>query len=234
MTQAATLTTPKTDPKTIIVHPMGSLAVREKVVPLDFQISHYKDGIPSDGNYFSIGAVLINGAKTSTDPFQDAFATGQFIDLSDADKLSRSSFEPYDAGVKIASANVCSGADSPRSVTYNESYLDDPIGPIRLSSIYQMPIEAYVGLCRQSAGFQSAVKNTAFNKYANGPSTPVAITKDPSYVVVSVDDLSIQTKITGSPGMTYYQARAALAAHLAANPQDSGNLQIVPAHEAAV
>ncbi len=233
MTQAATLNTAKSDPSIVIVHPMGTLSVREKVVPLDLPISHYKSGIPSDGNYFSIGDVRIHGTQVSKSTFTDFFAAGQFIDLSDADKLSRSSFEPYDAGATIASANICSGQDSARSVQYNEYYLDDPAVSLRLSSVYVMPAYVADGLYYQSTGFQSALKNTGFNKYKNGPSTPVAITKDPSYVVASVEDLSVREDLSGAVEMTYYQAREVLIAHLEKNPDDAGNLQIVPAQEAA-
>lgn len=230
-TQCATLSVPKANKPTILVHPMGMLSVREKVIPLDFSITRYKGGTPSDGSYFAIGDVHINDTAVSKETFRDYFATGQFIDLSDADKLSRSSFDAYDAGAKIASSNICPGADSARTVTYNEYYIDDPVSPLRGSPAYEMPSDVYDALSHQSAGFGFSLKNTGFNKYRVGPSTPAATIKDPGYVVASVDDLSVRSDIVGAVGVTYYQARAALAAHLAKNPQDAGNLLIVAAHE---
>ena len=231
-TPSATLSAPQSpDASTILVHPMGTLVVREKVVPLDLSISHYKSGPPSDGSYFSLEDVTINGAKVAKEAFQDFFAAGQFLDLSDADKLSRSSFEPHNAGARIAPSTINSGADSTRMVVYDEYYIDDPIAPLRISPVYVMPLNVYTALSYQSAGFQSPMRNSGFGKYKTGPSTPAVVTKDPSYVVTAVEDLSVVTAIT-DVGMTYYRARVMLQAHLENNPQDAGNLQIVPTHEA--
>jgi uncharacterized protein DUF6603 len=219
------------DAGAILVHPMGTLVVREKVVPLDLSIAHYKSGPPADGNYFSLKDVTINGVKVAQDAFTDFFAAGQFLDLSDADKLSRSSFEPYHAGAKIAASTINSGAESTRTVAYDEYYIDDPIAPMRISLVYVMPVNVYTYLSYQSAGFQSSMKNTGLGKYKTGAATPAVLTKALSYVVTNVEDLSVVTAITGTE-MTYYQARAALQAHLEGSPQDAGNLQIVPTHEA--
>ena len=232
-TQAATLSTPKADNKAIIVHPMGILMVREKVVPLDLTIAQYKNGTPSDGTYFSIGDVVINGTSVSKTPYQDYFAAGQFLNLSDADKLSRSSFEPFDAGAQISSANTCAGAESVRDVSYNEFYIYDCVSPVRPPMRYVMPAGVFQALSHQSAGFLSPLKNTGLGKYKFGPSTPAATLNEPSYVVASTDDLSVRSDIVAAKGTTYYQAREALNSHLAKNPQDSGNLQILPTHEVA-
>jgi hypothetical protein len=43
----------------------------------------------------------------------------------------------------------------------------------------------------------------------------------------------VRSDISSASGVTYFQARAALASHLAANPADTGNLQIVTLYEAA-
>src|SRR5207249_9060231 len=127
-TQAVSLSAPRPEGQTVRVHPMGTLSVREPVVPLDLPITRYGNTTPSDGTYFSVSRVQISGQDASIERFQDYFAAGQFLTLSDADKLSRPSFERYDAGVTIASAVTRSGADAPRTVVYEERYIDDPTG----------------------------------------------------------------------------------------------------------
>jgi uncharacterized protein DUF6603 len=230
-TQAATLRTTNADKKTIVVHPMGKLTVREKVVPLDLTITQYKGGTPSDGNYFSVGEILIDGAPVSKSPYPDYFASAQFLNLSDADKLSRSSFDSYHAGAQIATSTSCAGAESTRNVVYDEYYLDDRINPLRPSTPYRMPAGVFQSLSHQSAGFLSPLKNTGLNKYKVGPSTPAAVVKDTTYVVASTEDLSLRSDIVPATGTSYYQARSALNAHLSKNPQDAGTLQIMAAHE---
>lgn len=233
-TQAVTVSAPPSSPQTVLVHPMGTLTVREKIVPLDLPITHYKGGIPSDGNVFSISDAQINGAPATKDYFPDYFAAGQFIDLSDADKLSRPSFESYHAGAKIGSKNLCSGPDSARDVSYDEYFVEDPNSCSRHSQLpYLMPADVHIALSRQGAAFTAGARYAGLNKYQNGPATPAVTAGDPSYVVASADDLSIRQDISPSTGATYFQARAALNKYLVAHPADRGSLEVLPLHEAA-
>ena len=109
MTPVVSLTAPTPSDPAILVYPMGTLTVRENVVPLDLPITRYGNATPSDGNLFAITDVQINGAETAQQPFPEFFAPGQFNDLSDADKLSLPSFESETAGAIIGSSAVASG-----------------------------------------------------------------------------------------------------------------------------
>jgi hypothetical protein len=232
-TQAVTLSTPKPDDKTLRVHPIGTLTVRENVVPLDLPITRYGNATPSDGNYFAISDVQIDGQGETKHSITDYFAAGQFLTLSDADKVSRPSFERYDAGVTIGSSTIAAGADSPRTVVYEERYIDEPSGFSRFSRRYLMTADVHLALTRQGAGFASPLKNTGLFKYGNSASGPAVKTQDPSYVVAQVDDLSVRSDIVSSQGKTYFQARAALDSHLALHPEDTDQLQVLPVHEVA-
>jgi hypothetical protein len=232
-TQAVTLSTPKPDDQTLRVHPMGTLTVRENVVPLDLQITRYGNATPSDGNYFSISDVQIDGQEENKQAFKDYFAAGQFLTLSDADKVSRPSFEKYDAGITIGSSQVLAGQDSPRNVFYEERYIDTPDGFSRFSGRYAMAADVHLALTRQGAGFASPLKNTGLFKYGSGMTVPAIQTQDPDYVVTHVDDLSVRTDIVSLSGSTYFQARAALDSYVSLHPEEAGNLQIMPLHEVA-
>jgi hypothetical protein len=233
-TQAVTLSTPKPDDKTLRVHPMGTLTVRENVVPLDLPITRYGNATPSDGNYFSISDVQIDKHEENKQPFQDYFAAGQFLTLSDADKVNQPSFEKYDAGITIGSSEVISGQDSPRNVFYEERYIDTPAGFSRFSRRYAMLADVHLALTRQGAGFASPLKNTGLFKYGTGASGPAVQTQDPSYVVAHVEDLSVRADIVSSSGSTYFQARAALDSYVSLHPEEAGDLQILPLHEVAL
>jgi hypothetical protein len=232
-TQAVTLSTPKPDDKTLRVHPIGTLSVRENIVPLDLQITRYGNATPSDGNYFSISDVQIDGHEENKQSFQDYFAAGQFLTLSDADKVTLPSFEKYDAGITIGSSELLSGQDSPRNVIYEERYIDTPEGFSRFSGRYAMRADIHLALTRQGAGFASPLKNTGLLKYRTGPTSPAIQTQDPNYVVTHVDDLSMRSDIVSSSGSTYFQARAALDSYLSLHPEETPNLQIMPLHEVA-
>ena len=210
---------------------MGTLSVRENVVPLDLPITRYGNATPSDGNYFSISDVQIDGHEENKQNFQDYFAPGQFLTLSDADKVSHPSFERYDAGIKIGSSEVLSGADSPRTVFYEERYIDEPTGFSRFARRYAMAADVHLALSAQGAGFESPLKNTGLFKYGTGAAGAKISTQDAAYVVAHVEDLSVRSDIVSSSGGTYYHARAALDTYLALHPEESSNLQILPVHE---
>jgi hypothetical protein len=212
---------------------MGTLNVRENVVPLDFAITRYGNATPADGNYFTISDVQINQQEETKQTFQDYFAMGQFLNLSDADKLSAPSFTEEDAGVTIGSTTVLTGADSPRNVDYLESYIDDLTAFSRFARIYTMPADIHLALTHQGAGYLSPLKNSGLFKYATGPQSPAVTTQDPSYVVAGMEDLSVRSDIASVHGTTYFQARAALASYLDTHPEEALSLQIVPMHEVA-
>ncbi len=231
-TQTVSLSTPKPDDKTLRVHPIGQLTVRENVVPLDLQITKYGNATPSDGNYFSISGVTINGSSEPTTPATEYFGAAQFLTLSDADKLSRPSFEKYDAGKAIASSAIIAGADSPRTVVYEERYIDVPSGLSRFSRLYTMSASVQGSLVRQGAGHLSLVKNSGLAKFNPPVAAKPITTSEPAYVVAGVDDLALRADIVSAQGTTYFAARAALNAFTAAHPDQAASLQIIPVHEA--
>lgn len=232
-TVGVSFVTLKPTDKTLRVHPMGTLTVREHVVPLDLPITQYGNATPSDGSGFSIQSVQINTHSETIQSIQDYFAAGQFETLSDADKLSKPSFEDYDAGVTIGSAVVTSGQDRPRTVTYQEYYIDAPASYSRYTGIYQMPAALHLALSAQGAGFVSPLKNSGLTKYSAGPQATAVAIDEPPYVVANITDLAVRPDISSADGTTYYQAQAAVKSYIAANPNETGTLQVVPLYEAA-
>jgi hypothetical protein len=231
--QAVTLSTPKPDAATLRVHPMGTLTVRENIVPLDLAITRYGNSTPSDGNYFSISDVQIDAHEESRQAFQDYFAAAQFLTLSDADKVSRPSFEKYDAGATIGSSEITTGADSPRTVTYETLYVPDPANFSVSGGRYFMPANVHLALTRQGAGFASPLKNTGLLKYKIGAQGAAVKIQEPSFVIASAEDLSVRSDIASAGGSAYFQARAALDSYLTLHPEEADNLQIIAAHEVA-
>jgi hypothetical protein len=230
-TQAATFSTLKPEDKTLRVHPMGTLMVKENVVPLDLQITKYGNAEPADGNLFSISDIQIDGQEEGKQPIQDYFAAGQFLTLSDADKISLPSFEKYDAGVTIGSSDIVSGADSPRNVAYETLFVPDPNNVSVRGGRYLMPANIHVALVQQGAGFNSPLKNTGLFKYSTGAQGPAIKIQEPSFVITSVEDLSVRSDIASAGGTTFFQARAALDSYLTLHPEEADNLQVISAHE---
>ena len=175
--------------------------------------------------------VQIFGQTETIQSIPDYFAPGQFLTLSDADKLSSPSFALHDAGVTIGSSAILNGQSSARTVVYEEYYIYAPSDFSVFSRLYAMPANTHMALSGQGAGFASQVKNSGLQKYSTGVTTPAINVMDPQYVVTSVDDLSIRADIVPGGGTSYFGAKAALSAYLGAKPKETGSFQIMPVHE---
>jgi hypothetical protein len=89
------------------VHPLGQVTVRERAVPFDIQISRFQQH-PIPPQTWSIASAELSpavpanlGAHT-----QDQFPPGEFLDLTEDQKLSRPSFEKMDSGVTMTPVDV--------------------------------------------------------------------------------------------------------------------------------
>jgi hypothetical protein len=113
-------------------HPLGTLTVRQNVVPLNLARDIDKFGeSPVDGaRRFEITQVAFDGSPQQKEPLRDDFAPAQFFEMSDEEKLASPSFDPMDAGVRIAAADIALGlAESVESdLIYETRVIDRPQG----------------------------------------------------------------------------------------------------------
>ncbi|MFB9237865.1 DUF6603 domain-containing protein [Plantactinospora siamensis] len=92
-------TLPATDE--LVLHPLGTLVVRQRALPLDIRVDRIGARRARDGNRFSVTPVAGSGfALVSVTG--DKFAMAQYQDLSDAEKLSLPAYADQDAGVELA------------------------------------------------------------------------------------------------------------------------------------
>lgn len=89
------------DPATeLVLHPVGALAITQRAVPLAVTLDKIGNQRPDDANRFSIDAATIGIEKRGT--LHEDFATAQFRDLSDDQKLGASDFESEEAGLELS------------------------------------------------------------------------------------------------------------------------------------
>jgi hypothetical protein len=106
---------------TLRVHPLGTLTVRQSVVPLNLtrDLDKFNDSPIAGARRFTVTRVAV-GTGTGTETtgtVQDDFAPAQFFEMSDDDKLASPSFEPMQAGLRIGASafafSVGQGVASP-------------------------------------------------------------------------------------------------------------------------
>jgi hypothetical protein len=218
--------------ETLIVHPIGTLEVREKVVPLDTTISKYGNAVPTDGTSFTISAVTVDGQAATKQPVTDQFAIGQFTSLTDDQQLSAPSFQEFDSGISIGTSDVVTSRNVACILAYQDGYIDGDDTGMRVGPPYAMPLDLQLTYSRLGAGFVNATRTKGFTQFTPPGTTSCVTTNDISYVIAGTDDLISRTDILPAP-VTQFAAQAALRAHLAQSPGDRAMLQVVSTYEAA-
>ena len=175
--------------------------------------------------------VTLNGTPVTPVATQEDFAIAQFTNMSDADKLSAPSYEPFDAGVSIGAVPIRNGHASPRVASYQERYIDDYTLVSRSTGIYNMPAAVHDALAGSGAASAGPARITGLTAYATSAPSPLTVS-GMRYLVASTADLTQRSDILTSAS-THYQARAAMRAYLAANPDQQDQIQLIPAYQVA-
>lgn len=114
---------PETD--ALVLHPVGNLRVSQRAVPLEIDIDKVGNQSASDAKRFSVSVTSAAlGKKGDT---EDSFATGQYVDLSDGERLSRRGYEHEKSGLEIGAKDADLGVVSAvtRTVRYELVIIDN-------------------------------------------------------------------------------------------------------------
>jgi len=241
MRPLVTVHAPAGDTGVVSLHPLGTLAVKQGVVPLDLEISRFGQSTPSGARLFSITSVSVGGQNETPQPVKDAFAPAQFLDLSDAEKLSRPSFEQMNAGVSFGSADFTFTDNSGDwlqvpEIEFETILIDKDSGTSRPSGSannYQLTAAHLASQSRfgAAAGGQrligAAKYRTTTDKYL--------VVKE-GWSIIATTDMTVQPPPGVAPKTTqsYSDAEQSMRAIEAANPAKAGGLTILRLSELAV
>src|SRR6185295_17032310 len=79
-------------PGELLVHPVGTLKVSQKVAPLNVRIDRLGSQRPSDAREFQITDVQPEANNAAV---QESFAPAQFFEMTDEEKLTSASFKNF-------------------------------------------------------------------------------------------------------------------------------------------
>jgi hypothetical protein len=220
----------------VFVHPVGTLKISQKVVPLNIQIDRLGSQRPADARTFGIGDVRIGPDAFAPPAARESFAPAQLFDMSDEEKLASPSFKSFDSGIRVGDPDrMRTGYAAAREVKYELKYIDSqrdrndqnnqsapPPG-----GLFDVDPRAFNAWAVQGATAKSALSFARRRKPALAPET-VGVVEE-SFAIVNVSDLEpfdAESVLSGE--------RAALTrrdALIAANPALRGALQVVPMFE---
>jgi hypothetical protein len=209
----------------IIIHPLSSLSVRQRVLPLDREIARFGSARPSGAREFRITEPRVNGRPVDLTPVSEYFAPAQFFDMPDDQKLSGPSFELMTAGIRIGAGGVAFGAPVAADLGYEEIIVDSKAKPMAPEPAPPTMLDAqalFVQL-QWGAANQSAARNAGRAKY-RAQGAPVTI-DEPRFSIVRADETSQPAAATN---LTFSEAKEALRQMRRANPATFHLMQVVP------
>ncbi len=211
----------------ILVHPLGDLTVRQREVPLEVEIARFGSlPLPARKKYtiekVELGAQVLQ--PKAEQQVRDAFAPGQFFEMSDDAKLSRPAFEALPSGytrLGVTGTPYPSSATRTATFHYDTVVIDkkDAVVP-RHEAAYALPPQLMPVLAGLGAAAESPMRQTGSARFA-GPSQKVVV-KEPAYAVANTTDLAVATT-----AMSYVEAEEAQRGL----GGDGTGCQVVGAHE---
>jgi hypothetical protein len=221
----------------VLVDPMGQVTMRQKVLPLNRKITRFAQARPAGPGRYDVDRVQIGGRdEQGWDTVRDYFSPAQFTEMSDAEKLSRPSFEKMDAGITVGSNAIGYGKSRTvsKGIVYETTIVDSPRETRKPAAakdrLYALPLGHQRAMTGLGAAARSPLRSTGNERFMPPPATPAQIAlDDEQFAVVSTDDLGVLIKTA-----TRSEAHQALADHLAGRPEQRGRLQVVPLHELEV
>ena len=191
----------------VLVHPLGALEVRQTVVPLGIRIERFGGTPLPAAQRFDITHVAVGGQPVAAPrAVDDVFAAGDFLELSEDERLARPSFEAMHAGVAVQPAGFASG-----DPVGSEMDFDDVIVGAGGASVGPATKGTITGAAAALAAVfgpaaRSPLRSTGARRFA-AAALGVELRRQ-TYVVASVDDL---TSAEGTPAGSFTVAAQALA-----------------------
>lgn len=212
-----------------VLHPLGSLRVSQRAVPLDLEIDKVGNQTPSDANDFALEPT---GGLVRSGDVQELFAKAQYLDMSDSDKLSLRAFDPLKAGLVLSAGSQQLGATrlAKRRVRYEQIIIDSNY--LRFRRRFKIFTRGFFDHFLKGA----AVTTSKLSQHYQSQLDPFigevkAKVADSGFAVVHTENN--QPFGAQSFFASETQASQYIAAQTAQNPELHDTLQVVPQYEAA-
>lgn len=247
------------DTDDLVLHPLGTLFVRQRALPLDVRLDRVGGQPASDGRRFSV-APAPNSGLAQVAVTGEKFAMAQFQNMSEAAKLSRPSYETQDAGLELTAASgaLASARVVRRSARYELHVIDSRAVASPATTRSRLVTSHAAAAPKRFHNISGAV----FDELLRGSSTsravlsqrqarlrqPFATTdtvqvSEQRFVVAYVKSnrqafppgaLSRSSRTAAATFRSRTTAEDALADFVAVDPGLGGQLHVIPASEAAV
>jgi hypothetical protein len=221
----------------VIMHGVGTLTIRQTILPLAMEISKFGNFVPSDIRSAYISNLSIDSVASAFVEVKDAFAPAEFKEMEDNDKLKAPSYKEEVSGVKITSTerlHLNYGIN--RIVNYEIGFSDyhreseqpyvlyNPVKkiamPDKLSLFKKMALGGAIAKNELS-------KELKVNKFRNERAVKIQTEK---FVITNMSDLT-KMDMGGFQNGTKAEADDILKKAIRNNPSLKDKIQVIPEYE---
>jgi hypothetical protein len=219
------------DPALLVLHPYGALTVSQRAVPLDLTLDKVGNQKPQDVDRVDLTAAVSGATNLTLTPVEESFAPAQFQQLSDADKLSRPSYQELKGGATLAAAGSGASQSSKmvaRSIAYQVTIIDkEPVKPLPRGRFFRATTALFDRFLRGSAAARSPLsfqQKSRLQPYTD----KIGLSPEGYTVVSSHDNRPFDSASTFS---SEAQASESVRRRLERDPSLADAIQVVPNHE---
>jgi len=223
----------------VLLHPLGTLTIKQTVVPLNFDISMFGPTPPSGERRFSITKVNVGERQETINFERDFFARAQFVEMKDAQKLSQPSFEKMDAGISFGSTKFQIPDDPEDRIQVNAIQFEtwiidkqtneprpaDPVDPKGKPLFYQLSAVRFKKQARFGAAGSSELRRVGEARY-RAVVGKYQVAKE-GWTVVEDDLTGKGVGLAADKPLSYAEAEQALNKLKETNPARAAGLKIV-------
>jgi uncharacterized protein DUF6603 len=210
----------------VVLHPLGSLFVHQRLVPLDIAVD--KVGSERSADVSRLSLSVAGGGLVRVADAHDRFALAQFQDLGDDQKLSLPAFTDEHAGLELAGDGgaLASTRAVRRSARYETTVIDTPGSST--SSFVDYTGTLFAHLLAGAAVARSPLAQ-AERSLRRPFAERIQVTGETFVVACTEDNVAVSDTFSSQA-----QARAHLGDLLAADPNRIEELHVLPTMEAVV
>lgn len=214
----------------LVLHPAGSLLVQQKLLPLHITLDKIGNQKTADVREVFIQSASSNGTSLNLKEVRDSFALAQYQQMSDAEKLSRPSFEQLPGGVEVSmgSNSIKNGRMVRRKIEYELTIIDkQPLRVLPFGKFFkEMGVLFFHFVNGNSAAKSKLSKATLVKKQP--PKQKLDLTEEGYTVAFTGNNKAFNAQSTFS---TEAEAQRYMQEQLTANPKLKKQIHIVPQFE---
>ncbi len=218
------------DTEGLVLHPVGTLVVSQRRVPLDLDIAKVGSQKVGDAKHFKVD-VSTTGLGKNGDR-KERFAMGQFLDLSNDEKLSRKGYELQNGGVVLSAVGrqTVSSRAVKRIVRYEMIVFDSKYKK-QLNRFFTFSGTLFMHFLRGNSAAKSPLSQATKKLFV--PFGDKVTVQQESYVVATNFDNK-----PFNPAKAFFDSEAEaydfMHTQTNANPEITGTLHVIPSHEAVM